>query len=166
MNNHQIIELLKISMSSIKEIADVDMIVGSSVSLGDAVVKPICKVKYSFISGGLDQQAPKPYVDGDYPFGGGSGMIMQIQPIADCIEFLQKKLQEEKREELFFLPFNCFLFSCRFLCCAFLCGFLLCWRSCSAPIAVGTICAHFLKHFVNVWVTYFSHFSTSLFKSD
>ena len=28
MNNHQITELLKISMSSIKEIADVDMIVG------------------------------------------------------------------------------------------------------------------------------------------
>ena len=82
MNNHQIIELLKISMSSIKEIADVDMIVGSSVSLGDAVVKPICKVKYSFISGGLDQQAPKPYIDGEYPFGGGAGGMTNITPVA------------------------------------------------------------------------------------
>ena len=35
----------------------------------------------------------------DYPFGGGSGMIMQIQPIADCIAHLQKKLKEEKGEE-------------------------------------------------------------------
>ena len=82
MNNHQITELLKISMASIKEIADVDMIVGSSMNLGDAVVIPISKVKYSFISGGLDQQAPKPYVDGEYPFGGGAGGMTTITPVA------------------------------------------------------------------------------------
>lgn len=35
----------------------------------------------------------------DYPFGGGSGMIMQIQPIADCISTLQAQLKEEKGEE-------------------------------------------------------------------
>lgn len=35
----------------------------------------------------------------DYPFGGGSGMIMQIQPIADCIASLQEKLREERGEE-------------------------------------------------------------------
>ena len=34
----------------------------------------------------------------DYPFGGGSGMIMQIQPIADCIKSLQDKLVEDKGE--------------------------------------------------------------------
>lgn len=34
----------------------------------------------------------------DYPFGGGSGMIMQIQPIADCIKSLQDKLMEDKGE--------------------------------------------------------------------
>ena len=82
MNNHQITELLKISMASIKEIADVDMIVGSSMNLGDAVVIPISKVKYSFISGGLDQQAPKPYVDGEYPFRGGAGGMTTITPVA------------------------------------------------------------------------------------
>ncbi len=35
----------------------------------------------------------------DYPFGGGSGMIMQIQPIADCIEYLKNNLRNEKNEE-------------------------------------------------------------------
>ena len=35
----------------------------------------------------------------DYPFGGGSGMIMQIQPIADCIAALQKNLKETTGEE-------------------------------------------------------------------
>lgn len=34
----------------------------------------------------------------DYPFGGGSGMIMQIQPIADCITSLQEKLMKDKGE--------------------------------------------------------------------
>ena len=34
----------------------------------------------------------------DYPFGGGSGMIRQIQPIADCIKSLQDKLMEDKGE--------------------------------------------------------------------
>jgi len=27
----------------------------------------------------------------DYPFGGGAGMVMTIQPVADCIESLQKE---------------------------------------------------------------------------
>ena len=35
----------------------------------------------------------------DYPFGGGSGMIMQIQPIADCIAALQKNLKETTGED-------------------------------------------------------------------
>lgn len=35
----------------------------------------------------------------DYPFGGGSGMIMQIQPIADCISSLRTRLFKETGEE-------------------------------------------------------------------
>ena len=34
----------------------------------------------------------------DYPFGGGSGMILQIQPIADCISSLKESLKSEKGE--------------------------------------------------------------------
>ncbi len=82
MNDHQICELLKISMASIKEIADVDMIIGNKIEMNDAVVIPISKVKYSFISGGLDQQAPKAYVNGEYPFGGGAGGMTSITPVA------------------------------------------------------------------------------------
>jgi len=36
----------------------------------------------------------------DYPFGGGSGMVMMIQPIADCIEALKK---ERVYDEIIFL---------------------------------------------------------------
>lgn len=35
----------------------------------------------------------------DYPFGGGSGMIMQIQPIADCIAALQQNLKAATGED-------------------------------------------------------------------
>ena len=35
----------------------------------------------------------------DYPFGGGSGMIMQIQPIADCIAALQQNLKDTTGED-------------------------------------------------------------------
>jgi tRNA (guanine37-N1)-methyltransferase len=38
----------------------------------------------------------------DYPFGGSSGMVMMIQPIADCIEKL--KLEREYDEIIFLTP--------------------------------------------------------------
>ncbi len=34
----------------------------------------------------------------DYPFGGGSGMIMQIQPIADCVAALKEQLWAQRNE--------------------------------------------------------------------
>lgn len=82
MNEHPITDLLNISLQNIRDIADVNMVVGDAIPLGNAVVIPICKVKYKFISGGLDQQIPKAYVNGDYPFGGGSGGSTVISPVA------------------------------------------------------------------------------------
>jgi tRNA (guanine37-N1)-methyltransferase len=38
----------------------------------------------------------------DYPFGGGAGMVMMIQPIADCIDKL--KLEREYDEIIFLTP--------------------------------------------------------------
>ena len=32
----------------------------------------------------------------DYQFGGGAGMVMTIQPIADCIAFLQKEIEYDE----------------------------------------------------------------------
>lgn len=81
-NQHQISELLKISLSSIKEITDVNMVIGDPIKLHDAEVIPISRVKYTFLSGGLDQKLPKSYVNGDYPFGGGAGGTANIMPVA------------------------------------------------------------------------------------
>ena len=38
----------------------------------------------------------------DYPYGGGSGMVMQIEPFAACIEFLQS--QRDYEEVIFMTP--------------------------------------------------------------
>ncbi len=43
----------------------------------------------------------------DYAFGGGAGMVMMIQPIADCIEQLKK---ERSYDEIIFLTPDGFLF--------------------------------------------------------
>lgn len=43
----------------------------------------------------------------DYPFGGGSGMVMMLQPIADCIEKLKK--EREYDEIIFLTPDGCLL---------------------------------------------------------
>ena len=83
MIGHPISELFKISMDSMREMIDVNTVIGTTCKLNDEIsVIPISKVKYSFISGGLDQQAPKAYVDGEYPFGGGAGGMTSITPIA------------------------------------------------------------------------------------
>lgn len=37
----------------------------------------------------------------DYPYGGGSGMVMQIEPFASCIETLQA---ERSYDEVIFSP--------------------------------------------------------------
>lgn len=34
----------------------------------------------------------------DSPFGGGAGMVLKVQPIYDCVEFLKKKINTEKEE--------------------------------------------------------------------
>ena len=43
----------------------------------------------------------------DYPFGGGGGMVMMVQPIADCIEKLRN---ERKYDEIIFLTPDGILF--------------------------------------------------------
>ena len=35
----------------------------------------------------------------DYPYGGGCGMVMYAQPIADCIRAIQKQVEEQGREK-------------------------------------------------------------------
>ena len=77
MNNTPVSELLGISMEKIKEMADVNAIIGQPIKLEDGTtIIPVSKVSYGFASGGSD--LPSKY-DKNL-FGGGAGAGVSIKP--------------------------------------------------------------------------------------
>lgn len=83
MLEHPISDLFKISMDSIKDMIDVNTVIGDACKINDDVtVIPISKVKCSFITGGLDQKIDILKGDNQYPFGGATGGSVNIIPIA------------------------------------------------------------------------------------
>lgn len=82
---HPISELLKLSVESITDIIDVDIVIGNPIKLENATVIPISKIKCGFVSGGLDQKKIKEKTELS-PFGGGAGAQASITPIAFLVE--------------------------------------------------------------------------------
>jgi sporulation protein YtfJ len=84
METHPIENLMKSTMESIKDMIDVNTIVGDSVEAKDgSLIIPISKVSFGFASGGSEFDSktsgntlPK------YPFGGGSGAGVSVKPVA------------------------------------------------------------------------------------
>ncbi len=75
--NTPVSELLGISIEKIKEMADVNAIIGEPIKLPDGTtIIPVSKVSYGFASGGSD--LPSKY-DKDL-FGGGAGAGVSIKP--------------------------------------------------------------------------------------
>ncbi len=80
---HPIHSFMKISMENIKDMVDVDTIVGQPVDTKDGTtIIPISKVKFGFASGGTEQKMDKAQENQQGPFGGGSGGTVSITPIA------------------------------------------------------------------------------------
>lgn len=78
-NEHPINDLMGVTMEKIREMVDVNTIVGTPITCADgATIIPISKVSYGFASGGSDLPAK---VEKDL-FGGGSGAGISIQPVA------------------------------------------------------------------------------------
>lgn len=77
---HPIGNLMNITMEKIKEMVDVNTIVGDPITAADGtLIIPVSKVSYGFASGGSDLPTKKESKD---CFGGGSGAGVTIQPIA------------------------------------------------------------------------------------
>ena len=76
--DHEINTLLRVSLDSIKEMIDVNTIVGEAIQVMDDVkVIPISRVRMGFLAGGSD------IVSKDKePFGGGTGGTVFISPVA------------------------------------------------------------------------------------
>lgn len=76
---HPIEGLIKTTMEKIREMVDVDTIIGDPITISEGVViVPVSKVSFGFASGGSDLPA-KTAKD---LFGGGGGAGISIQPVA------------------------------------------------------------------------------------
>ncbi|MBS4539959.1 GerW family sporulation protein [Clostridium sp. D2Q-11] len=89
MPNHPIEGLMNTTMESLKEMVDVNTIVGDPVETPDGlVIIPISKVSLGFASGGTEFNGKEKSKENNeensskLPFGGGSGAGISVQPVA------------------------------------------------------------------------------------
>ena len=74
----EIQELLGVSMDRIKQMVDVDTVIGTPITVGSVTLIPISKLTYGFAGGGSDL----PSKSDKELFGGGSGAGISVIPIA------------------------------------------------------------------------------------
>lgn len=83
MDNHPIENLLKSTMENLKDMIDVNTIVGDAIESKDgSLIIPISKVSFGFVSGGSEFDSENIKNSTDYPFGGGSGAGISVRPVA------------------------------------------------------------------------------------
>ena len=83
MEKHPIDGLMKSTMESIRDMVDVNTVVGDAVQTADgSTVIPISRVSFGFVSGGAEYTPQRNRQDNDkLPFGGGSGAGVSGQPM-------------------------------------------------------------------------------------
>jgi len=88
MENHPIESLMKTTMENLKEMVDVNKIVGDAVETPEGnIIIPVSRISFGFVAGGTetteeDQENTQDAYSGKNPFGGGSGGGVSVQPIA------------------------------------------------------------------------------------
>ncbi|UOO36900.1 GerW family sporulation protein [Oscillospiraceae bacterium CM] len=86
MDKHPIGDLMETTMQKIREMVDVNTIVGSPILTADGITLiPISKVSFGFASGGSDFQTKHQRENQNNSFGGGSGAGVSIVPVAFLI---------------------------------------------------------------------------------
>lgn len=93
--NHPIEKLMQTTMENLKEMIDVNKIVGDAVETPDGnIIIPISRLTFGFAAGGSDygaevageNQNKNQNSNGNgHPFGGGSGGGITVQPVAFLI---------------------------------------------------------------------------------
>lgn len=96
MGQHPIQSLMQTAMENIKQMVDVNTIIGDPIKTPDGqVIIPVSKVGFGFAAGGSEFKTPKMFKDQcqdndieknsqnqKHPFGGGSGGGVSITPVA------------------------------------------------------------------------------------
>ena len=84
--------LMDTTMNSIKDMIDVNTIIGKPIEINNGVIIPLSKVTFGFASGGSEfnsetidnynRKDTEESIEYKLPFGGGSGAAVNISPIA------------------------------------------------------------------------------------
>ncbi len=92
MEEHPIEKLMSTVMTSLKDMIDVNTIIGSPIPVENITIIPVSKVTFGFAAGGseFNSETLDEYAKNDddeeilykLPFGGGSGAGVNIKPIA------------------------------------------------------------------------------------
>ena len=81
--HHPISDLMTETMSKIKEMVDVNTIIGSPIVAADGTtVIPVSKVSFGFGAGGSEFASKHAASGSPLAFGGGSGAGVKIEPVA------------------------------------------------------------------------------------
>ena len=82
MEKHPIESLMGTSMESIREMVDVNTVVGDPVQTQDgSTIIPISKVSFGFVAGGGEYAGGMPSQTADMPFAGGAGAGVSVHPM-------------------------------------------------------------------------------------
>ena len=98
MPEHPIQGLMKTAMENLKEMVDVNKIGGDAVETPDGhIIIPVSKVTFGFVAGGTEfdsegasNRPAGSNGEGAFPFGGGSGGGVSIQPVAFLVTGLEE----------------------------------------------------------------------------
>ncbi|MBD7909991.1 MULTISPECIES: GerW family sporulation protein [Clostridium] len=84
-NEHPIDNLMKSTMENLRDMIDVNTVIGDAVETKDgSYIIPISKVSFGFASGGSEfpDKSNSDKLESKYPFGGGSGAGVTVKPVA------------------------------------------------------------------------------------
>lgn len=84
-SQHPIVELMSTTMQKIREMVDVNTIIGQPIKTEEVTIIPVSKVSFGFTAGGSDFTGKNQRPEVDNCFGGGSGAGVNIAPIAFLI---------------------------------------------------------------------------------
>ena len=83
MDKHPIGDLMETTMEKIRQMVDVNTIVGQPIVTADGITLiPVSKVSFGFASGGSDFQTKQQQAGADNAFSGGSGAGVKITPVS------------------------------------------------------------------------------------
>lgn len=114
MEKHPIEGLMKSTMESIRDMVDVNTVVGEAVQTADGnTVIPISRVSFGFVAGGAEYKGSSFHSAREaeqLPFGGGSGAGVSVSPMGflvigkDSVRMLSAKCDQPAEKLMEMIP--------------------------------------------------------------